>query len=71
MTKKQAAALKPGDRIVTKDGLEWTVIRCFGGWKGFLTSREIAEKNGYDFYEIVVRERPFLTYSHKSVQLAK
>lgn len=71
MTKKQAAALKPGDRIVTKDGLKWTVIRCYGGWRGLLTSKEIERKKGYDFYQIVVRERPFLTYSHKSVQLVK
>lgn len=71
MTKKQAAALKPGDRIVTKDGEEWTVIRCYGGWHGFLTSKEISEKKEYDFYEIVVRESPYLAYNHKVVQLAK
>ena len=71
MTKKQAAALKQGDRIVTKDGLEWKVIRCYGGWHGFLTSKEIAEIKEYDFYEIVVRERPYLAYNHKVVQLVK
>lgn len=71
MTKKQAAALKPGDRIVTKDGSEWTVIRTYGGWHGLLTSKEIARKKDYEFYEIVVSERPYLAYNHKVVQLAK
>lgn len=71
MTKKQAAALASGDLVVNRDGVEYTVIRVIGGWNGFLTSREIAKKKGYDWYGVVVRESPYLMYDHKNLQLVK
>lgn len=71
MTKKQAKALKPGDRVVNRDGVEYKVIRVNGGWNGFLTSQQIAQKKGYDWYAITVRESPFLQYDHKDLWLAE
>lgn len=60
-----------GDKVVNKDGVVYTVIRVCGGWNGFLSSREIAQKKGYDWYGVVVRESPFLMYDHKDVKIVK
>lgn len=72
MTKKEAANLKAGDRVVNRDGVEYKVIRVYPGWHGFLSSRELEKvKDKPDWYGITVRDRPFLMYEHKDLWLVK
>jgi hypothetical protein len=67
MTKKQAAALKPGDKIKTKYGEVLTVKYVCPYWRGLLTSAERERINPYGYYFNVEEEKDY--YDHRYVQL--
>lgn len=74
MTKAEAKALKIGDKVVNRDGVEYTVLAVNGFWKGFLKQSEVQARiaaNKYDGYAITVRNSPFLQYDHKDLWLVK
>ena len=55
MTMAQAKTVKPGDKIITRDGWCYKVLEVCRGWNRLYTSKELEALNGKcDFYDFVV-----------------